>query len=1091
MADDIAHYSFLPWLRQGLSAEIIEKDNLAVGAGTALERAQLNVELTVHADAVEGEGGNDQSITKVINVLGPGDILNISERVIVRVNPPKNVDNYESNNLAYIEFYEEDFLWRYTPASPNAADSKRLRPWLALIVLKDNEFTEKQFPDSLPFVTIANDQLNDVFGDPQETWAWAHVHFNEVLEEPDTTALKTRVTNELQADPDAALGRLLCPRKLVKNAHYTACLIPAFETGRRTGLGLETTGVLAQDCSWIKNGTQQAKPRGLDFPVYYQWSFHTGIDGDFESLVSKLEPVVMEPESGMMPMDVQEVGYGMDEKMESHTMGMEAALRPPSFETIRKDFPATTGETKVFEQLRQFLNLSPSINRPQNTGGDTTINPFYEVSFTNDPMIVPPVYGAWHGMAEDLKTGTNFPWLLELNLDFRNRSAAGLGTKVIQKHQEILMNRAWQQVGKINDANKKINEALLSKLVNNAIFKKHMIGTTTDKFVRTTGVMQHLLWNEAKDATVNNQIKQSVIPLAAQSAAFQKITRSTRRTKTLALNKNVISNFNKTSADATAITAAKLKTPPSSALSVAAATQLVDGAVGFYNANPLNVAKDVFFDLLNNTTIASNNLPEVKTGLLAALAAKTGLTTEVAATVTGLINDVESYQKTPGNTVTATVKDTAYETVFDDFTAGKTYAAATVMNAGMAANADAVITAATSGDDVTQYKNSLSSFGTKLSGMEAIVVKTPVTSLSAIKKNIEHQLNPELTMKFRVGNIVKVWDGDSYKPAKELKPAMAYPEFAESTYEYLEEISQNFILPNVDKLPRNSITLLETNNRFIEAFLAGLNHEMARELLWREFPTDQRGSYFRQFWNTQDNLFEQDAEKKKDIEEMDKWTEKLGFHRPAGDKDILVLVVRGDLFKKYPDTMVYAQEAAYNTADPTRPRRLPNTITTANTKFPLFKATLKPDITLFGFDLTAEKANGDRITNAGETTVGKNPGWFFVFKERPGQIQFGLDDFTTETGDATEMPSGMPETWNDLTWEHLVANKTDLENYQLNFSKAVSITHAADAEVKDKYLNEVPSWASNAAEVASILYQDPVLFARHAGEMLNEELLNL
>ena len=30
----------------------------------------------------------------------------------------------------------------------------------------------------------------------------------------------------------------------------------------------------------------------------------------------------------------------------------------------------------------------------------------------------------------------------------------------------------------------------------------------------------------------------------------------------------------------------------------------------------------------------------------------------------------------------------------------------------------------------------------------------------------------------------------------------------------------------------------------------GLNHEMASELRWREFPTDLRGSYFRSFWDT-------------------------------------------------------------------------------------------------------------------------------------------------------------------------------------------------------------------------------------------------
>ncbi|MBX3252643.1 MAG: hypothetical protein KF862_00775 [Chitinophagaceae bacterium] len=1089
---DIAHYSFLPWLRQGLNAQIVEKDNLATGAGAAMERAQLNVELTVHADAVEGNGGNDQVIAKTINVLGPGDVLNISDRVVVRVNPARNVNNYESNNLAYIEFYEEDFLWRYTPASPNEANPKKLRPWLALIVLKDGEFTEKQLPDSLPFVTVPNDKFNDVFGNPADSWAWAHVHFNEILEEAEPAALKTRVTQELNSDPDNALCRLLCPRKLVKNTAYTACLIPAFETGRRIGLGLETTGVPAQESSWIKTG-QEAKPRGFDFPVYYQWSFQTGIDGDFESLVSKLKPIVMEPESGMMPMDVQEIGYGMDQKMESTTMGMEAALRPPSFETIRKDFPSTPGETDVYEQLKTFLNLSPSINRPQNSGGDSSENPFYEVSFTDDPMIVPPVYGAWHGLAEDLKTGNNWPWLLELNLDFRNRAAAGLGTKVIQKRQEIFMNRAWQQVGKINDANRKINEALLSKLVNNAIFKKHFVGAKTDKLLRTTGAMQYLVWNEASNSSVNEVVAQSAIPLAVQSTAFQKITRATKRNKKLNITKEVVANFNKPGTDPIAVTAAKLKAAPSSALSMLAATQLVNDAREFYVADVMNVAKDVFFELLNTTSFNDGDTGAAKAGLQTALASKTGVSVEVAATVTGLINNVSEYKKDLPGKVQVTLSETSYKTVFDDFSGGRTYASATVMNAALLTNANAVVAASTSGEDVTHYKSSMESFGSKLAEMDTVIAKLPVSSLSAIKTNVIKQINPELTMKFRVGNIIKIWDGIQFKPAKELKPAMAYPEFTEPAYEYLEEISQNFILPNVDKLPRNTITLLETNNRFIESFLAGLNHEMARELLWREYPTDQRGSYFRQFWNTQDNIFEQDAEKKKDIEVMDKWTEALGFHRPAGDKDILVLVVRGDLFKKYPDTMVYAQQASYDTTNPVKPRKLPSTVTQTNTKFPLFKATLKPDITLFGFDLTAEQANGHRITNPAESTSGKNAGWFFVFKERPGQIQFGLDDFTTELGDTTTMPAGMPETWNDFTWEHLVAQKVELDNYQLTFSKSISITKANDADVKDKYLNEVPAWTngSNSAEVASILYQDPVLFARHAGEMLNEDLLNL
>lgn len=40
---------------------------------------------------------------------------------------------------------------------------------------------------------------------------------------------------------------------------------------------------------------------------------------------------------------------------------------------------------------------------------------------------------------------------------------------------------------------------------------------------------------------------------------------------------------------------------------------------------------------------------------------------------------------------------------------------------------------------------------------------------------------------------------------------------------------------------------------FGDSNLVGLNHEMARELLWSEYPTDQRGTYFRQFWDTRES----------------------------------------------------------------------------------------------------------------------------------------------------------------------------------------------------------------------------------------------
>ena len=59
-------------------------------------------------------------------------------------------------------------------------------------------------------------------------------------------------------------------------------------------------------------------------------------------------------------------------------------------------------------------------------------------------------------------------------------------------------------------------------------------------------------------------------------------------------------------------------------------------------------------------------------------------------------------------------------------------------------------------------------------------------------------------------------------------------------------------MPGLDKFPLNRCGIFESNQAFIEAYMVGLNHEMAREMLWREFPADLRQTFFRQFWDKRD-----------------------------------------------------------------------------------------------------------------------------------------------------------------------------------------------------------------------------------------------
>ena len=117
--------------------------------------------------------------------------------------------------------------------------------------------------------------------------------------------------------------------------------------------------------------------------------------------------------------------------------------------------------------------------------------------------------------------------------------------------------------------------------------------------------------------------------------------------------------------------------------------------------------------------------------------------------------------------------------------------------------------------------------------------------------------------------------------------------------------------------------MLEVNWEFIESFLVGLNHEMARELLWRGYRTDQRGSYFRQFWDVR-NIPRFDAQRKVkeeflDIHPIHGWKSfgklrRLGMNRPEKRPIVknLVLVIRGDLLRRYPNTHVYAVKAISN-----------------------------------------------------------------------------------------------------------------------------------------------------------------------------------
>lgn len=217
-------------------------------------------------------------------------------------------------------------------------------------------------------------------------------------------------------------------------------------------------------------------------------------------------------------------------------------------------------------------------------------------------------------------------------------------------------------------------------------------------------------------------------------------------------------------------------------------------------------------------------------------------------------------------------------------------------------------------------------------------------------------------------------------------PVMAYPVYPEPAYYYLKQVSDRFVLPASDAMPDNSMALFVNNPAFVEAFLCGMNTEMGRELLWREYPTDSRGSYFRKFWDT---------EVKKDIKQelhlgtffdilpIHKWvsqefepqnSHKLGQNHTAGKDNLLIFAIKGELLKKYPETIIYLSKASLDgnkiLINPDAVKILPD-----------LSAWLNEDTYLVGFPAKLNELTGNPAT--------RDPGYFLTFMNRPGETRFG------------------------------------------------------------------------------------------------------
>ena len=485
----------LPNLRRGLSNYIEEgfKDKNGLRTGFDV-KARLQGHKAGSAGSDLSELERDGTLDRTFYLAGPVDVKDISPDAIRQVVPADKSQGFSNEYLPFIEFFEEDFPWRYTPKR----STDKLCSWLLLLACTDDEFTlttdaQGNKRVELHLEGLSEWYLNDFYPDPDWYHRDAHVQITTPGDEDPVEYVKDH--------PDDGFSRLFCCRLLKENTKYTVFLVPAFELGRLAGLGEPVSGSVG-----LTTLSFEGKPASIVYPVYYHWSFTTG-KASFMTYAQKQDFISDTEFRALSPglkADISDTGLRQYRTLEPLVNDAEPVDIPVAL--VKKGFAEkdlSSEDPRMDGELKDLLKKSPVFS------DDASGTPVYE-----DPWVVPPVYGARHVLAkpDELDTSQEHPFLKELNLKFRNRAAAGLGAKVVKKNQEMFMNRAWGMVEDVNALNQRIRAFYQVWKTNGAAeaknsplrqyeFKPHVSGLQADAAIRVANAQSAAPINQLDLAT--------------------------------------------------------------------------------------------------------------------------------------------------------------------------------------------------------------------------------------------------------------------------------------------------------------------------------------------------------------------------------------------------------------------------------------------------------------------------------------------------------------------------------------------------------------------------------------------------------------
>ncbi|MGH9265530.1 MAG: hypothetical protein ACRD1D_12655, partial [Acidimicrobiales bacterium] len=1062
------------WCRRGIVAELNTADT-----GQALDqRAAVRVGATI---TNAGPGGVD------ITVLGPGDVTGLDLRLVVRTQPRPGTDTFEPNHLAAVDFDLPDLPWLVTPARAGSGDG--LRPWIALVVVEQQLGVSLGLEAGalLPVLRIESPADARVeLPDPGSTDLWAH---GQLL--ADAAIAPSAVPAELEAHPGRNVSRLVCPRRLRAGARYYACVVPAFDAGAVRGLGGMPVEGAPLAPSW--GGA------AVRLPVYFHWEFSTGPEGDFETLAARLRPHQVSARLGRAPMHVGAAHPGVAELPEGDpaaVIDMDGALRAPSGDDLR----LAEVDPRIRSGLRAAANAAArqvsGRNAPLIVGppvhGSWAVNrheltddgPAWLTELNVDPRArVAAGLGA-DAVRRNQEDLMHAAWVQLADVRAANDrlNAARLSLEVARKAyaRHLVPLPADRLVPLASPVHRRtlLGQVTLPEAVRPTSLPDAAMGPALR---RLTSARRPLLRAAARHT--GRTFTPAVVAMLAPGFEGVDPTRfvpdgivSMASLEALAVpaDPDAAVGLDGLGVAGGTIRAARLHAQRDRARRLAPmAGQEVDVRVrrgaGLVAAGHLAAIEDLpglggderaalarqlvatagaaegseafllAVDETDRPTVGALDLAPDGTVTLRARRGRPVVVGRIDVALSNRPGGLPGVlRRLPPGTIDRTGAsrfrvrpNPGGGVIVDSAVLNPTLVPRRVPTAVVP---PLVADAATRSRFRGAFDPFAGRFRLDAAPERPVAVAFDLTAAAAA---VLRRTDPDRTVPARVAEMVRIGGHDIRQPppgvsvAPTLDRVMAGPSFDVPTYLYLARHDRHRFCPGIDEVPVDSVTLLETNPRFVEAYLVGLNHEMNHELVWRTYPTDQRGTPFTRFWDRLDG--------RPDVGPIHQFGPgRLGAHLVDAEPQ-LVLLVRGELLRRYPTAAVYAVRS---TAGGEMSTRDEDTLT------PIFAGSFEPDIAFVGFDLQ-------------EDDLDDGNGWFFVIQEQPTEPRFGLDD-------PAARPGAEPATWSEAAWS------------DTGLAPGQHLTPAALAAVG---LGALP----HAGATAAALFQRPVRVAVHARRLVAPE----